>query len=48
MSRQLFLDLSFAVEVGPVAEGDLVAARWIGRGRYKGGLAGAGTAEAGR
>jgi predicted ester cyclase len=41
MSRQLFLDLTFAVEVGPVAEGNLVAARWIGRGRYKGGMPGA-------
>jgi predicted ester cyclase len=46
MSRELFLDLTFAVEVGPVAEGDLVAARWIGRGSYKGGMPGA-TAPAG-
>jgi predicted ester cyclase len=41
MSRELFLDLTFAVEVGPVADGELVAARWIGRGRYKGGMPGA-------
>jgi predicted ester cyclase len=46
MSRDLFLDVTFAVEVGPVVEGDLVAARWIGRGRYKGGMPGA-TAPAG-
>ena len=33
-------------EVGPVVEGDLVAARWAGRGRYRGGMPGA-TAAAG-
>jgi len=41
MSRELFLDLVFSVEVGPIADGDLLAARWIGRGRYKGGMPGA-------
>ena len=46
MSRDFFLDLTFAVEVGPMADGDLVAARWIGRGSYKGGMQGA-TAPAG-
>jgi predicted ester cyclase len=46
MSRAFFLDLTFAVEVGPVADGDLVAARWIGQGSYKGGMQGA-TAPAG-
>jgi ketosteroid isomerase-like protein len=46
VSRGFFLDLTFAVEVGPVAEGDLVAARWIGRGSYKDGMPGA-TAAAG-
>ena len=46
MSHELFLDLTFAVEVGPIADADLVAARWIGRGRYKGGMPGA-TAPAG-
>jgi SnoaL-like polyketide cyclase len=40
MSRDIFLEVTFAVEVGPVAEGDLVAARWIGHGSYKGGHAG--------
>jgi predicted ester cyclase len=41
-----FDGLSFRIEVGPVVEGDLVAARWAGRGRYRGGLPGA-TASAG-
>jgi predicted ester cyclase len=36
-----FDDLVFEIEVGPVVEGDLVAARWAGRGRYKGGIPGA-------
>ena len=41
-----FDNLTFEIEVGPVVEGDLVAARWAGRGRYKGGIPGA-TAAAG-
>ena len=41
-----FEELSFDIEVGPVVEGDMVAARWVGRGRYRGGLPGA-TAPAG-
>jgi predicted ester cyclase len=41
-----FDGLTFEIEVGPVVEGDLVAARWAGRGRYQGGLPGA-TAAAG-
>ena len=41
-----FDGLTFEIEVGPVVEGDLVAARWAGRGRYKGGIPGA-TAAAG-
>jgi predicted ester cyclase len=41
-----FEELTFEVEVGPVVEGNLVAARWLGRGRYRGGLPGA-TAPAG-
>lgn len=32
-THAMFTDLSFALEVGPVVEGDLVAARWTGRGR---------------
>ena len=41
-----FDGLTFEIEVGPVVEGDLVAARWAGRGRYQGGMPGA-TAAAG-
>jgi predicted ester cyclase len=41
-----FEELTFDIEVGPVVEGDMVAARWVGRGRYRGGLPGA-TAAAG-
>ena len=33
-----FDGLTFEIEVGPVVEGDLVAARWAGRGRYRGGM----------
>jgi hypothetical protein len=36
MSRAIFSEVTFAVEVGPVADGELVAARWIGQGRYQG------------
>jgi hypothetical protein len=41
MSRAIFLEVTFAVEFGPVAEGELVAARWIGHGSYQGGMRGA-------
>jgi predicted ester cyclase len=41
-----FEDLVFEIEVGPVVEGDMVATRWTGRGRYRGGMPGA-TAPAG-
>ena len=41
-----FDELTFRIEVGPVVEGDMVAARWLGRGRYRGGMPGA-TAAAG-
>jgi hypothetical protein len=41
-----FDGLAFEFEVGPVVEGDMVAARWLGRGRYRGGMPGA-TAPAG-
>jgi ketosteroid isomerase-like protein len=33
-----FDDLTFQIEVGPVVEGDMVAARWVGEGRYRGGM----------
>lgn len=32
-THAMFADLAFTIEVGPVVEGDLVAARWTGRGR---------------
>lgn len=31
--RILFDELRFHLELGPIADGDLVAARWVGRGR---------------
>lgn len=37
----LFTDVATAIDVGPVVDGDLVAARWSFRGRYAGGLPGA-------
>ncbi|UNZ16315.1 ester cyclase [Streptomyces sp. 891-h] len=46
MSREYFDELTFETEVGPVVQGDLICARWVGRGRYKGGFPGA-TAEPG-
>jgi predicted ester cyclase len=41
MGRAPFSQLTFAIEVGPIVEADLLAARWIGRGTYAGGLPGA-------
>lgn len=32
-TRNMFADLTFAVEIGPLHEGDLVAGRWVGTGR---------------
>ncbi|MCC8243623.1 ester cyclase [Saccharothrix luteola] len=32
-THAMFGDLSFTLDVGPIVEGDLVAARWTGRGR---------------
>lgn len=46
MSRAPFADLRFHLEVGPVAAGPMLAARWTGQGTYQGGLLGA-TAAAG-
>jgi predicted ester cyclase len=46
MGRAPFSDLTFEIEVGPIVEGDMLAARWIGRGTYAGGIPGA-TARAG-
>jgi predicted ester cyclase len=36
-----FDDLTFQIEVGPVVEANMVAARWVGRGRYREGIPGA-------
>jgi predicted ester cyclase len=41
MGRAPFSDLIFEIEVGPIVEGDMLAARWVGRGRYAGGMPGA-------
>lgn len=46
MGREPFEDLAFTCDVGPIVEGQQLAARWTGRGAYKGGLPGA-TAPAG-
>lgn len=35
-TRGYFDELEFTVEIGPIAEGDLVAARWRGRGSFQG------------
>ncbi|SCF17084.1 SnoaL-like polyketide cyclase [Micromonospora viridifaciens] len=45
-SCSLFRDVSTVIEVGPIVDGDLVAARWRFHGRYVGGMPGA-TAEPG-
>jgi ketosteroid isomerase-like protein len=37
-TRGHFTDLGFAVEVGPIAEGEIVAARWKGRGTFADGM----------
>jgi hypothetical protein len=29
----MLADLTFAIEIGPLIDGDMVAGRWIGRGR---------------
>jgi hypothetical protein len=36
-----FDDVRLEIVIGPLVDGDLVAARWIFRGRYRGGLPGA-------
>ena len=46
MSREPFSALEFTTDIGPITEGDLVVARWQGRGVYESGLPGA-TAEKG-
>jgi predicted ester cyclase len=41
MGRAPFSELTCAIEVGPIVEGDMLAARWTARGRYAGGIPGA-------
>ncbi|MGJ7908542.1 ester cyclase [Actinopolyspora sp. H202] len=41
LGRQPFERLRFTLEVGPIVEGDLLSARWIGNGTYAGGMPGA-------
>jgi hypothetical protein len=41
MGHAPFEGLRFEIEVGPLSDGELVCARWIGRGRYAGGIRGA-------
>lgn len=31
-TRQMFAEITFAMQIGPIVEGDLVAARWVGSG----------------
>lgn len=45
MGRAAFSDLTFEIEIGPIVEGDMLAARWVGRGRYAGGMPGASAPE---
>src|SRR5690606_38759055 len=35
-TQEMFTDLTFEIEVGPLAEGDLVAGRWSGSGTVDG------------
>jgi predicted ester cyclase len=39
--RAPFSDVEVTIDVGPVSDGDLVAARWTFRGTYQGGIPGA-------
>ncbi|MEU3272106.1 nuclear transport factor 2 family protein [Saccharomonospora sp. NPDC006951] len=34
--REMFDELTFEAVVGPIGEGDLIAARWKGKGSYQG------------
>jgi predicted ester cyclase len=45
MGRAPFSELTCAIEVGPIVEADMVAARWTARARYAGGIPGATAAE---
>ncbi|MFF9555817.1 ester cyclase [Streptomyces albus] len=39
--RAFFSELTFEPVLGPLVQGDLLAARWVGRGTYAGGVPGA-------
>ena len=32
-TRNMLADLTFAIEIGPLVDGQMVAGRWVGRGR---------------
>ena len=32
-TRNMLADLTFAIELGPLIDGEMVAGRWVGRGR---------------
>ena len=32
-TRTMLADLTFAIELGPLVDGEMVAGRWVGRGR---------------
>lgn len=34
--RSMFTGLTFELVVGPIAQGELIAARWVARGEYEG------------
>jgi hypothetical protein len=36
-TQTMFSDLTFTIEVGPLADGDLVAGRWVGTGAIQDG-----------
>ncbi|GAA4263056.1 hypothetical protein GCM10022255_104140 [Dactylosporangium darangshiense] len=40
-TRAAFSELTFAIEVGPIVDGDMVALRWRASGAYAGGFPGA-------
>jgi predicted ester cyclase len=40
-TRAAFSELTFTIEVGPIAQDDLIALRWVARGTYGGGFPGA-------
>lgn len=43
-TRAAFSTLTFTIEVGPIAQDDLIALRWLAKGSYGGGFPGAAAA----